>query len=57
MKVKRLSSIHDGLHTALLMDGKVIYLKGYSNTLGAYVVIKRRKYYEKDLPIGEEVTI
>lgn len=57
MKVKRLSSIHDGLHTALLIDGKVIYLKGYSNTIGAYVVIKRRKYYEKDLPIGEEVTI
>lgn len=56
-KIKRLSSIKDGLHTALIIDGKVNYLLGKENTKGRYIVHKRRKYYEYQLPIGEEVIL
>ena len=52
VKIKRLSSIKDGLHTALIIDGKVTYLLGKENTKGRYIVHKRRKYYESELPIG-----
>ena len=57
MRVKRLSSIRDGLHTVLIVDGRVTYIRGRRNTKGAYVVIRRRKYYETQLPIGEEVEL
>ena len=52
VKIKRLSSIKDGLHTALIIDGKVTYLLGKENTKGRYIVHQRRKYYESELPIG-----
>ena len=57
MKITRLSNIVSGYPAALLIDGKVTYLKGKKNTVGAYVVIRRHKYYESQLPIGEEVVV
>ena len=57
MRVKRLSSIGSGLYTTVIVDGSVRYLKGRENTKGRYLFFKKRKYYEDQLPIGEEVEI
>ena len=57
VKVVRISSIIDGYPTLLTVNGKRTYIQGRENGKGLYVVIRKRRCYEDQIPIGEEVTL
>lgn len=55
VKIKRLSSMIAGAYCTLEIDGKIVTRKARASERGAYIVNKSIRFYEDELPLGEEV--
>ena len=56
-KIERLSSMQEGLYCVLRVNNKISYRKVAEAEGKKYITHNKRRVYEQDLPIGEEVTI
>ena len=55
VKIKRLSSMIAGAYCTLEIDGKIVNRKARTSERGVYIVNKSIRFYEDELPLGEEV--
>lgn len=57
-KIERVGSMIDGLICPVIINGQTKNCKVKSETNGdLYLVLNGRKFYETDLPFGEEVIL
>ena len=56
-RVIRISSMVEGLPCPVLIDDQVRYYPVHEKRGEHFINIKGKRYYEKTLPIGEEVII
>lgn len=58
MEITRLSSMIAGKRATFIIDGKTVYKQVYDKSVnGKYIKHAKRRYYEKDLPLGEGVIV
>ena len=55
LKIKRLSSMIAGAYCALEINDRVVNRKAKKGEQGLYIVDKGIRFYESELPLGEEV--
>ena len=56
-KITRLSSMTTGAYCTLIINGKVSYRRAKKSNGQSYITNNKTRIFEKDLPLGEEVTV
>lgn len=57
MTIERLSEMYEGSYTPVIIDGVSYHKKVFKSSKGLYIRVGKGLVYEKDIPVGEEVTI
>lgn len=57
MRIQRLADMIEGSYCPVMIDGAVKHKEVKRSSKGLYIRVNRGLIYERDLPLGEEVTI
>ena len=57
MVIQRLSEMYEGSYTPVIIDGVSYHKEVFKSSKGLYIRVGKGLVYEKEIPIGEPVTI